>query len=240
MADNLPQHIAIVMDGNGRWATQRNRPRIVGHRAGAKVVRKIVEHAAKMQISVLSLFAFSLENKGRPAEEVSFLMSLMSESLLRNIKSLHQNNIKLRVVGDRNHFSEKLLKQVTEAETLTEMNTGLVLVMAIHYSGRWDITQATQAVASKVQQGELTTDKITIDTINQYISIGDLPEPDLLIRTSGEQRLSNFMLWQFAYTELYFCSLFWPDFTEEAFDTALDFYAKRERRFGLTSKQVEA
>lgn len=236
---NLPQHIAIVMDGNGRWAKERSLPRVAGHRAGAKTVREIVEYAAKSGIKVLTLFAFSIENRARPQLEVNFLMELFLESLQRNTAQLHENNIRLRIIGDHQPFDQSLLKQIHASEELTKNNTGMTLVIAINYSGRWDITHATQQVAQQVQLGKLAPADITQPLLQQYLCLSDLPEPDLLIRTSGEQRISNFMLWQFAYTEIYFSRAYWPDFNKEALDEALQFYATRQRRYGLTPEQVE-
>jgi undecaprenyl diphosphate synthase len=236
---NLPQHIAIVMDGNGRWAKNRSLPRVAGHRAGAKSVREIVEYAAKLGIKVLTLFAFSLENRARPQMEVNFLMELFLESLQRNTAQLHENNIRLRIIGDHHQFDSSLLRQIHAAEELTKNNTGLTLVIAINYSGRWDIVNASQQLAQQVQAGKIAPTDIDQTLFQQYLCSSDLPEPDLLIRTSGEQRISNFMLWQFAYTEIYFSRVYWPDFNHAALDEALQFYATRQRRYGLTPEQVE-
>lgn len=234
----LPKHVAIVMDGNGRWASQRNWPRVIGHRNGAKVVRTIVEYAAKRGISVLTLFAFSLENRSRPLLEVDYLMTLFVQSLRRYTHELHENQVRLRVIGERHLFDAKLLALVAEAEQLTAKNTGLTLVIAVHYSGRWDITQAARQLAERVEKGELKAHAITTELFQQQLCLADLPEPDLLIRTGYEQRISNFMLWQFAYTELFFSNCYWPEFTPAIFDEALNFYATRQRRFGLTPDQV--
>lgn len=236
---NIPKHIAIVMDGNGRWALQRKLPRVAGHRAGAKTVRLIVEHCARLKIDVLTLFAFSLENRARPISEVKFLMTLFLQSLEENIQELHENNIRLRIIGDHRQFDKKLLKKIQASEALTEKNTGLTLVIAINYSGRWDIVRASQKLAAQVAAQQLSPNEITQELFRQRLCLADLPDPDLLIRTSGEQRLSNFMLWQFAYTELFFSPSFWPDFDIKAFDDAIKFYQTRQRRFGLTSEQVE-
>lgn len=236
---NLPRHVAIVMDGNGRWALQRKLPRIAGHRAGAKSVKVIVEHCVRLNIEVLTLFAFSLENLFRPDSEVKFLMTLFFQSLEDNIDEIHKNNIRLRIIGDRSRFNKKLLQKIQASETLTAANTGLTLVVAINYSGRWDVICAARNIASKVASHELSLEMITQEVFEQHLSLGDLPDPDLLIRTSGEQRISNFMLWQFAYTELFFSPVYWPDFNEAAFDDAIEFFRTRERRFGLTSEQIE-
>ncbi|OGO93480.1 MAG: di-trans,poly-cis-decaprenylcistransferase [Coxiella sp. RIFCSPHIGHO2_12_FULL_44_14] len=236
----LPRHIAIVMDGNGRWALQRRLPRVAGHRAGAKIVREIVEHCARLKIDVLTLFAFSLENLARPPSEVQFLMSLFFNSLEENTNQLHENNIRLRIVGDHSQFDAKLLQRIQRSEMLTEHNTGLTLVIAINYSGRWDIVRAAQKLAEQVALRQLSPADITQELFQQHLCLADLPTPDLLIRTSGEQRISNFMLWQFAYTEIYFTPILWPDFNKTALDKALEFYQTRQRRFGLTAEQVEA
>jgi len=234
----LPKHIAIVMDGNGRWANRRKLPRIAGHRAGSKVVQKIVERCGQNGIQVLTLFAFSLENRGRPPAEVRYLMKLMLESLQRNTAQLHENNVRLRIIGERKYFDETLLRQVVAAEELTQNNSGLTLVIAINYSGRWDIAQATQKLLQqKILINCDSTEEIE-KQLQKHLSLSDLPEPDLLIRTSGEQRMSNFMLWQFAYTEIFFTEAFWPDFNEDLLEQAISFYRTRERRFGLTPQQV--
>ncbi len=235
----LPQHVAIVMDGNGRWAKRRGLPRVAGHRAGSKTVRDIVEYVGELKIPALTLFAFSLENRGRPSTEVQFLMGLFLESLEKNTASLHEKNVRLRIIGDQSQFDPKLRAQIQASELQTANNTGLMLVIAINYSGRWDILQATRALAERVAHQEIVPSDISSDLFRRYLALNDLPDPDLLIRTSGEQRLSNFMLWQFAYTEIYFTPIFWPDFNRKAFDAAIDFFQTRERRFGLTSEQVE-
>lgn len=236
---DLPQHVAIVMDGNGRWASRRRLHRIAGHRAGAKSVREIVEHAGNLGIEVLTLFAFSLENRARPQTEVNFLMSLFLESLEDNTSQLNENNVKMRIIGDHSQFDKKLLEQIQQSEAITKDNTGLNLVIAINYSGRWDIVRASQELARQVEQNQISSKDITSELFQQHLCLADLPAPDLLIRTSGEQRISNFMLWQFAYTEIYFSSVFWPDFHKNDFDEAIGFYRTRQRRFGLTPEQVE-
>ncbi len=235
----LPKHIAIVMDGNGRWAMQRKLPRIAGHRVGSKVVKSIVEYCGNKGIEVLSLFAFSLENRGRPPTEVQFLMKLMLKSLQRDSVALHENNVRLRIIGDRQYLDAPLLAQVQASEKLTRNNTGLILVIALNYSGRWDIAQASK----KLFQSNQSVGDESVETIEkrlqQHLSTGDLPSPDLLIRTSGEQRISNFMLWQLAYSEIFFTEVYWPDFNESVIDQALEFYQSRQRRFGLTPQQVD-
>ncbi len=229
--NQFPQHIAVIMDGNGRWAEQRGLLRVAGHQAGAKSVRAIVKSCAEKKLKALTLFAFGLENQARPPLEVKALMALFVSALNSEIKELHQNNICLKIIGDRSYYSSKLLKLVESAEILTAQNTGLILTLAINYSGRWDIIQATQRLAIDVQNQRINSDEINPQLFNAYLSLSD--EPDLLIRTSGEQRISNFLLWQMAYTELYFTDTLWPDFNESALELALDWYTKRERRFGL-------
>lgn len=238
MAD-LPKHIAIVMDGNGRWAAERNLPRAAGHRAGAKSVNKVVEHCGKRGIKVLSLFAFSLENRRRPTAEVQFLMRLMQESLERNTQQLHEKNVQLRVVGERCYLGNVLLQQVEAAESMTKNNTGLVLVVALNYSGRWDIAQAARKLLTDARIDSAASWETIEARLTESLCLSDLPEPDLFIRTSGEQRISNFMLWQLAYSELYFADQYWPDFNADVLDQAIQFYQQRQRRFGLTSEQVE-
>ncbi|NOU13594.1 MAG: isoprenyl transferase [Methylococcaceae bacterium] len=229
--DNMPRHIAIIMDGNGRWAQKRLMPRAFGHQAGVKTVRKIVEYCANNNVEVLTLFAFSSENWRRPEEEVSLLMSLFMLTLQREIDKLDRNNIRLRFIGDRHAFSEKLQKKMAEGELQTRNNTALTLVIAANYGGRWDMTQAFQKLAAKVSSGELKAEEITEQLINQQLSISDLPEPDLFIRTGGEQRVSNFMLWQLAYTEMYFTQTLWPDFDESSIEDAIKSFKNRQRRF---------
>ncbi len=228
------------MDGNGRWARQRLLPRVAGHRAGAMAVRKAVEFAAEQNLKALTLFALSVENfHCRPTREVQLLLKLFLESLQNNLKELREKNIRLRVIGDRSPFDESLLNQIDYSEQSTSTNTGLQLVMAINYSGRWDITQAARKLAAQVSHQQLSIADITPELFQQQLCLPDLPEPDLLIRTSGEQRISNFMLWQFAYTEMFFTDLYWPDFDAKAFQLALDFYYSKQRRFGRTSEQLE-
>lgn len=236
--NKLPKHVAIVMDGNGRWAKNKNLPRVAGHEAGAESVKKIVKLASEKGIPILTLFAFSIENWRRPPEEVDHLMHLFLQTLREETDNLHKNNIRLKVIGDINAFSADLQSQIIHSEQLTQHNKGLTLVIAANYSGRWDITHATQLIVKDVLRGYIQLDDIKPHLFQHYISLNDFPEPDLFIRTSGEQRISNFMLWQFAYTELYFTDALWPDFTEAEFELALDFYTSRERRFGLISEQL--
>lgn len=235
---SLPQHVAIVMDGNGRWAKQRFMPRLAGHKAGVDAAREVVKNCAKRQIKVLSLFAFSSENWRRPAQEVGYLMDLFLAGLEREVNMLHENNIQLRFIGDRTRFSQKLTNKIIEVEQLTRQNTGMVLIIAADYGGQWDIYQAVRQLASSVEEGRLKSTDITPEDISRRLSFADLPDPDLFIRTSGEVRISNFMLWQLAYAELYFTQTLWPDFNEKELDTALMHYAKRERRYGHSGEQL--
>lgn len=235
---NLPQHIAIIMDGNGRWAKRRFMPRVAGHRAGVEAARQVVKHCAKKNIKVLTLFAFSSENWRRPAQEVSHLMELFFTGLEREVRMLHENNIQLRFIGDRSRFSDKLCKKIQEVETLTGKNTGMVLIIAADYGGQWDICQSVRKLVQSVEAGSLSSLDITPENIARHLSFADLPDPDLFIRTSGELRISNFMLWQLAYAELYFTGTLWPDFDGNELDKALDHYAGRERRYGFSSEQL--
>ncbi|MBA3662191.1 MAG: isoprenyl transferase [Gammaproteobacteria bacterium] len=235
-ATTLPRHIAIIMDGNGRWAKQKHLPRIAGHKAGAQSVRRIVRCCAEKKVEVLTLFAFSSENWQRPAQEVSYLMELFITVLKREVKKIHEQNIQLRIVGDRTRFDDRLRQQMLKAEKLTAGNTGLKLIIAANYGGRWDIRETLRCIASDIEKGELRSDEISLELIHKKTAFADFPDPDLLIRTSGEQRISNFLLWQLAYTELYFTEVFWPDFNAEEFDKALAFYAMRDRRYGARPK----
>jgi undecaprenyl diphosphate synthase len=235
----VPKHIAIIMDGNGRWAKQRFQPRFMGHRAGVKAVEDIVKHCAELGVEVLSLFAFSSENWRRPGKEVSLLMELFSHALNNQVKKLHDNNIRLNIIGDVSRFSESLQAQINKSQHLTENNTGLTLNIAANYGGRWDITQSVRQLAAKVAAGELSPDAISEDDIHNHLTTAELPEPDLFIRTGGEQRVSNFLLWQLAYTEFYFTDVLWPEFDAAALDQAIDSFSHRERRFGRTSEQLQ-
>lgn len=237
--NKLPKHVAIVMDGNGRWAQGKHLPRVAGHEAGAESVKQIVKLCTEKGIKILTLFAFSSENWGRPNEEVEYLMNLFLQTLQQETNTLQKNNIQLRVIGDYSRFSASLCDQIESSQKQTAQNSGLILVLAVNYSGRWDITNAARKVGEKIAIGELTVDQLTSTVFQKYLSLHDLSEPDLFIRTSGEQRISNFMLWQFAYTELYFTTVLWPDFNHEEFEKALEFFASRERRFGLTSAQLQ-
>lgn len=234
----LPRHIAIIMDGNGRWAKKKFLPRLAGHKTGVEAVQQTVKRCVEKKIEVLTLFAFSSENWRRPQEEVSYLMQLFISALKNEAKKLHEQNIQLRVIGDRTRFDEKLRQQIIEVENLTANNTGLKLLLATNYGGQWDITQAVQRIAAKIENGSLSSLAVTDELIKEHLSFADLPDPDLFIRTSGEQRISNFILWQLAYTELYFTDVLWPDFNGDELDKAFAFFAARERRFGFTSEQL--
>ncbi len=236
---NFPRHIAIIMDGNGRWAKQRHLPRIAGHKAGLEAAHKIVEHCIKQGLEVLTLFVFSSENWRRPEDEVSYLMHLFVTMLQRDANKLHEQNVQLRIIGDRSRFSKSLQKHIAKVEKLTESNTGLKLLLAANYGGQWDIMEAVHKIALNLQRGEISINDLTPDTIKQHLSFADLPDPDLFIRTSGEMRISNFMLWQLAYAELYFTDVYWPDFDAAELDKALSFFANRERRFGYISEQLK-
>lgn len=237
--NSLPRHVAIIMDGNGRWAQKRFMPRVAGHKAGVDAVRAVVETCAQKGIEALTLFAFSTENWKRPEQEVSWLMQLFMTALQREVKKLHENGIRLRVIGELDAFPAKLQTRIREAQELTCDNTGLQLNIAANYGGRWDITQSVRGLAEQVARGELSADDIDEEAISANLSLAHMPEPDLFIRTGGEQRISNFLLWQLAYTELYFTEILWPDFTHAAFEEALISYASRQRRFGRTGEQVE-
>ncbi|MGD2081883.1 MAG: isoprenyl transferase [Chromatiales bacterium] len=235
----LPRHVAIIMDGNGRWAKRRHLPRHAGHRAGVEAVRMSVEQCARLGVEVLTLFAFSSENWQRPKQEVSLLMELFMTALHREVRRLNANHVRLRVVGDRSAFPEKLRTRIAEAEALTGGNDGLVLQIAANYGGRWDITQAARRLAVRVLAGDLRPEAIDDAALADELSFADLPDPDLFIRTGGERRLSNFVLWQAAYAELYFTDCLWPDFGEAELAAALSDFAGRQRRFGRTGDQIE-
>ncbi|TNG95224.1 di-trans,poly-cis-decaprenylcistransferase [Pasteurellaceae bacterium USgator11] len=228
----MPKHVAIIMDGNGRWAKEKGKLRLVGHKNGVQAVRKAVTFAAKQQIQSLTLYAFSSENWARPASEVSGLMDLFMLALNREVSKLHKNNIKLQILGDVSQFNRTLQKKIAEAEALTAKNSGLILNIAANYGGHWDIVQASQKLARRVQQGELEPEMITAALFQQTLVTEQQAPVDLLIRTSGEQRISNFLLWQLAYAELYFSPVLWPDFDEQEFAQAIAAFQQRERRFG--------
>lgn len=237
---DLPTHVAIIMDGNGRWANQRALPRVEGHRIGVESVRSVVEFCVAHGIQCLSLFAFSSENWNRPRQEVDYLLSLFSRVLRKEVEKLNENNIRLHIIGDRTSLGTPLRNLIEKAETQTQNNQGLKLVIALNYGGRWDLTAALKQMASEIKEGRLALDAVTPDTITSYLALPkDIPDPDLFIRTSGELRLSNFFLWQLAYTELYFTETLWPDFRQPQFLIALEHFAKRQRRFGYTSEQLQ-
>ncbi len=236
----LPRHIAIIMDGNGRWAQQRSLPRTAGHQAGVKSIRAAVEQCAIKKIDSLTLFAFSSENWRRPRQEIDVLMGLFVSTLEHETESLNENGIRLRFIGDKSAFSAKLQKKIVEAEKLTRNNTVLNLSIAANYGGRWDIMQAVRKLAINVERGVVSSSELTHEALESHLSFSDLPEPDLFIRTGGECRISNFLLWQLAYTELYFTPTLWPDFDKNEFELALEDYVGRQRRFGFTGEQIES
>lgn len=237
--EKIPRHIAIIMDGNGRWAKQKLMPRFAGHKAGVEAVRGVVEECAKLGVEALTLFAFSSENWRRPAKEVGLLMDLLHTALGREVKRLHDNNVRLRFIGDRSAFTEKLQSRLIEGEVTTKDNTGLNLAVAVNYGGMWDICHAARAIAHKVESGIVKTQDIDQDLFASHLSLADLPDPDLFIRTGGEMRVSNFLLWQLAYSELYFTQTLWPDFDKHSLHDAIASFGQRQRRFGRTGDQVE-
>ena len=234
----LPQHIAIIMDGNGRWARRRGQERIFGHHQGARAVRKVIEAAAEIGISYLTLYAFSTENWNRPDDEVSALMNLMAESLNNETETLLGNRIALKVIGDLNRLSESLRARLSETMRITEEGSRMTLIVALSYSSRWEITDACRRIAAEVSDGTMSIDKISEETLAAELTTRGIPDPELMIRTSGEKRISNFLLWQLAYTELYFTEKLWPDFGKEDLYKAIANFQKRERRFGKTSEQI--
>lgn len=240
VGEGLPSHIAIIMDGNGRWAKRRGMPRVAGHRKGAEVVRSLIRACAERQIPYLTLFAFSSENWKRPEPEVRRLMELFVNALDKDVDELHKNNIRFRVIGERNALEKNIVKKIEKGELLTSGNTGLQLNVAINYGGKWDITNACREVALRVVRGDITASDIDSDDIDTYLSTAGMPEPDLFIRTGGEHRISNFLLWQLAYTEMYFSEVLWPDFDNNEFESALNSFSNRQRRFGKTGEQLEA
>ena len=239
MADS-PQHVAIIMDGNGRWARSRGMPRPAGHRASIKVVRRVVEECAKRNVRYLTLFAFSSENWRRPPDEVGMLMKLFLDTLEREVADLHRNQVGVAFIGDRDLLGAALARRMQSAEQLTAGNTGLKLTVAMAYGGRWDITQACRSLAADAAAGVLAASDIGEAHVEARLALAGIPDPDLLIRTGNEQRISNFLLWNLAYTELYFSDVLWPEFSTAQLDAAFEFYARRERRFGKTSGQLAA
>jgi len=229
---NLPQHIAVVMDGNGRWAAARGLPRVSGHVAGVHALRRTVASCLKHRISVLTVFAFSSENWRRPLAEVTALQKLFLRSLKKEIAELHQLGVRMQFIGDFSRFTVGMQHEMKKAETLTSNNQALTFVLAFNYGGRWDILQASKKMAEDVVQQKVVLDDVDEEKFSRYLALADLPQPDLFIRTSGECRISNFLLWQIAYAELYFCDVLWPDFSEQDLESALDAFANRDRRFG--------
>lgn len=237
--EKLPKHIAIIMDGNGRWAEEKGQDRLYGHFHGVESVRNIVEGCAELGVGYLTLYAFSTENWDRPANEVSGLMELLVETIRKEVPTLNKNNIRLHVIGAMDMLPEYALNALQEALDLTSVNTGLNLVMALSYSSRWELVQAVQKIAADVQNGTMEPEQITQDVLQQYLSTSKFPDPELMIRTSGEYRISNFLLYQLAYAELYFTSTRWPDFRKEHLYEAILDYQNRERRFGKTTRQIQ-
>jgi undecaprenyl diphosphate synthase len=236
--NNLPKHIAVIMDGNGRWAKQKGGIRIFGHRNAIEAVRDTVEAAAELGVSYLTLYAFSTENWSRPKHEVSALMELLVSTIRKETVTLNKNNVRLLTIGDTESLPKSCRRELQEAIELTKENTRLTLILALSYSGRWDISQATAKIAQAVREGSLALGEVNEQVIARYLSTAGIPDPELLIRTSGEQRISNFLLWQLAYTELYITDLLWPDFRKEHFYKAILSFQSRERRFGKTSEQL--
>lgn len=229
---NVPEHIAFIMDGNSRWAKQRGKSTSAGHRAGVESVREVLRLAIDNGVRIVTLYAFSSENWLRPKAEVSALMTLLGTYLKKEVKKLHEDNVQLRFIGRRDQLAKSLVKQMEQAEALTANNSKAVLVIAVDYGGQWDIANAAKQLAAQVQSGELALDDITPERLGDYVALADLPPPDLCVRTAGEQRISNFLLWQLAYAEFYFTETFWPDFSEKDMQELLAVYAGRERRFG--------
>lgn len=239
-AGSVPRHVAIIMDGNNRWARKRLLPGVAGHKAGVDSVKAMIEVCAEDGVEVLTLFAFSSENWSRPEAEVGALMELFLSALRREVKRLHENGIKLCIIGDRSRFAPELRQAMQEAEALTAAGRRLTLVVAANYGGQWDIAQAVRKLAGKVQDGQLSAEQIGEQDLEAALSTASWPLPDLCIRTGGERRISNFLLWQLAYAELYFSDLYWPDFKQEALREAFADFARRQRRFGKTSDQLAA
>ncbi len=236
--EKLPAHIAIIMDGNGRWAKERGLSRLVGHQNGVESVRKVTEAATEIGIKYLTLYTFSTENWNRPQAEVDALMELLVENIVKETPTFHKNNVRLEAIGDLERMPANVLARLRACIAETSVNTGLTLVLALSYSSRWELTDAMRKIAKKVAAGEISADGITEQTVSQHLTTAAIPDPDLLIRTSGEVRISNFLLWQIAYSELYFTPTHWPDFREEEFYKAIVDYQHRERRFGKTSEQL--
>ena len=234
----LPRHIAVIMDGNGRWAKKRGATRIFGHKSATKSVREVTEECAELGIEFLTLYAFSTENWGRPKIEVDALMELLVSSLRKELNTLMKNNVRLNAIGDITGLPKSCRNELRDTIKETADNTGLILTLALNYSGRWDIVNAAKRYAEVVKEGKEQTENLTEDIFSEYMVTKGMPDPELLIRTSGELRISNFLLWQLAYTELYFTDVLWPDFRKNHLQEALESYQKRERRFGKISEQV--
>ena len=232
----IPEHVAIIMDGNGRWAKQRGQARSMGHQAGAETVHIIAEEAARLGVKYLTLYTFSTENWNRPVDEVSALMALLMDSIEE--ETFMKNNISFRIIGDTEKLPADVLNRLNQCIERTSVNTGMCLILALSYSSKWELTDAVKQIAAKVKTGELDVENISDETIDKHLCTNFMPDPELMIRTGGEVRLSNYLLWQCAYSELYFCDTFWPDFKEEEFCKAICDYQKRERRFGKTSEQI--
>ncbi len=233
----IPRHIAIIMDGNGRWAAERGKERSYGHQAGVEAVRRITSECTRLGVEYLTLYTFSTENWNRPDDEVAALMGLVLSSLEDEI--FMKNNVRFRVIGDVKRLPQVVQQKLRETEEHTASNTAMTMVVALSYSAKWELTEATRQIAAKVSTGALSNEEIGEDTIAQHLSTSFMPDPELLIRTGGELRISNYMLWQIAYSELYFCNTYWPDFSEEELHKAIVSYQKRQRRFGKTEAQVE-
>jgi undecaprenyl diphosphate synthase len=237
---SIPGHVCIIMDGNGRWARNKLMPRSFGHRKGVETTRRCVEFFASAGVGHLTLFAFSSENWKRPEDEVSNLMKLFMQSLQRYTRELHEQGLRIRFIGDRSGFSETLRSQIEQSEALTAANQGMTLNIAANYGGRWDIVNAARRLAERVVDGDIGVEQIDEQQFAGELSLAGLPDPDLFIRTGGEKRISNYLLWQLAYTEFYFCDCLWPDFDAREMQLALDEYSRRQRRYGKTGEQVEA
>lgn len=235
----LPKHVAVIMDGNGRWAQEHGKPRVFGHRSGVKAVRETAEAAAEIGVEYVTLYAFSTENWNRPKFEVDALMTLLVSTLRGEIRTLNKNNIRLEAIGDLKNLPSKCYQELTEAIEKTKQNTRMTLVLALNYSGRWEITNAVKQIAAEVKAGNIDESAIDNELVNKHLTTANIPDPELLIRTSGESRISNFLLWQLAYTEFMFLPIFWPDFRREHFYESLVNFQQRERRFGKTSEQLK-
>ncbi len=238
--DRIPRHVAIIMDGNGRWAKQQGHMRIFGHKHGVNAVRNTLEFAAEVGIEFVTLYAFSTENWTRPEREINALMQLLVDTIEKELPNLMKNNIRLKTIGNINQLPSRCVRQLQETEAATAGNTRTTLILALSYSGRWDIIEAVKKIAKKTKEGQLNIEDINEETLNQALNTAAYPNPDLLIRTSGEMRISNFLLWEIAYSEIHFTSVLWPDFRKEHFVAALEDYQNRERRFGKTSEQLGA